>query len=348
MKIGFLYYDFYPVKGGASVHGYHLAKELDRAGFKLYKINGEEDPYTKKFKNRFTGFVKMLKQCDVIYLRVDYFIKLRNLSLLFALMAGKKVVVELNSPSDELHLYGKNQAYISRVDKLMSFFLNRVDAVIVVSHAIEKYCIEALKIDPSKVYVIENGGQVFDDQANAATPAVREKMDGLRSKYRKIAVWAGSPNKMQDMGILKYLSDGKATDTAIVAILKSEKKNSIRLKSDNIFIFRKIGRDDVSYIIRSSDIGLAFYEEYNWSRWGFYNSSLKIFEFLNNGLLTISNKQGTEVQRKYPNFRVAESNKEILELLRSDLPIQKKDYIIRTWETVGKEVSDVLRKVYNA
>lgn len=345
MNIGFLYYDFYPVKGGASVHGYNLAKELSTKGFNLFKINGAKDPITTKYKNRFIGFLKILMKCELLYIRIDYFVKFRNLALLVALLFRKKIVVELNSPSDELKLYGKSDFYIRLVDRLMSFFLKRVNAIIVVSNPIKKYCIHALGLDSEKIHVVENGGQVFNDELINVNESVKLRMKEIRDRYRKIAVWAGSPNKMQDIGILKLLSEEKPSDTGIVAIFKSEKRKSVDLNLENIFVFTNISRNDVSFIIRAADIGLAFYDDYNWSRWGFYNSSLKIYEFLNNDLLTISNKKGSKTQKKYQNFHYAETQDEILKILRLDLQNERFHHEVRTWEEVGTEVTAILKSV---
>ena len=100
MKIGFIYYTFYPVTGGASVHGYNLAKELSKKGYKLYKINGEPDPYTNRLKHPIPGLFWIMANCDLIYIRMDYFLYLRNFVSILTLLSGKKMIVELNNPSD--------------------------------------------------------------------------------------------------------------------------------------------------------------------------------------------------------------------------------------------------------
>ena len=350
MKIGFLYYDFYPVMGGASVHGFYLAKELSQLGHTLFKINGEEDPYTTKYSNRLIGFLKILRECDLIYLRIDYFLKLRNLALLFAILFRKKVIVELNSPSDEMLLFGKKRSYLKKADKILSILLKRADAVIVVSKAIERYCKESLLLNSEKVHVVENGGVVFDEENNADFGPVSNEVviqiKAIQSRFKKIAVWAGSTNKMQNFGVIERISDGKANDTAIVVIANEEKGQPIELKADNIFLFRNVSRADVIHIIQSSDVGLAFYENYDWCRWGFYNSSLKTYEFLNNGLLTISNKNGTEIQRKYPNFKTVSEIDEIFEILNSELPEIKKKFKVRTWKDVGIEVNMIITNLF--
>lgn len=355
MKIGYLYYDFYPVEGGASVHGYNLAKELTSLGYTLYKINGSEDPYTKKYKNRLTGFFKILKDSDVIYLRMDYFFKLRNLSSLFSLIAGKKLIIELNSPSDELYLFGKSQRYITWVDFLVRFVLKRADAIIVVSEPIKKYCVEALSLNPEKVHVIENGGEVFhsnNDSSDTSKYSRRSKLldkkiKEIRKKYNQIAIWAGSSNKMQDLKWLNEISEIQKDKTAFIIIVKEEKGEEVDFRNKNQFLFKNLSRNEVSKFILSSDVGLAFYDDYKWSRWGFYNSSLKIFEFLNNNLITITNIEGTEIQRNYPNYLVAESSETVLKILNSDIDHCPKRSQIRTWEDVSKEISEIIQRVYN-
>lgn len=355
MKIGYIYYDFYPVKGGASVHGYNLAKALTKLGYRLSKINGTDDPYTKKYKNRFTGFFKILKESDVIYLRMDYFFKLRNISSLFALITGKKLIIELNSPSDELYLFGKSIRYVLWIDSLVQFVLKRADAVIVVSEPIKKYCIEALSLNPDKVHVVENGGEVFQldhgslesDKQSQRAKLLDRKIKDIKSKYEQIAVWAGSSNKMQDLHWLNEISALQREKTAFIIIMKEEKGEEIDFGSDNQFVFKNLSRSEVSKVILSSDIGLAFYDDYQWSRWGFYNSSLKIFEFLNNNLLTLSNIDGTDIQKKYPNFLVAKDSETVLNILNSDLHLKPEKSQIRTWDVVGKEVSEIIQQVQN-
>lgn len=356
MKIGFIYYDFYPVKGGASVHGYNLAKELTNLGYSLYKINGAEDPYTKKYKNRFIGFFKILKDSDIIYLRMDYFFKLRNLSSLFSLIAGKKLIIELNSPSDELYLFGKSNRYVMWVDFLVRFVLKRADAIIVVSEPIKRYCIEALSLNPEKVHVIENGGEIFHPNSGNAdsnnysrrSKLLDKKIKDIKSKYDQIAIWAGSSNKMQDLKWLNDISEIQKDKTAFVIIVKEEKGEEVDFRSNNQFLFKNLSRKEVSKFIMSSDVGLAFYDDYQWSRWGFYNSSLKIFEFLNNNLITISNIEGTETQRKYPNYKVAKDSESVLKILNDDINHHPDRSQIRTWEDVSKEVSEIIQQVYKS
>lgn len=355
MKIGYLYYDFYPVKGGASVHGYHLAKELTSLGYTLYKINGAEDPYTKKYKNRFTGFFKILKNSDVIYLRMDYFLNFRNLTSLFSLFAGKKLIIELNSPSDELHLFGKSPRYVMWVDLVIRFVLKKADAIVVVSEPIKRYCVEALSLNPEKVHVIENGGEVFQsintssDNAkyNRRSKLLDEKIKDIKKKYEQIAVWAGSSNKMQDLTLLNEISEIQRDKTAFIIIVKEENGEKVDFKSKNQFVFKNLNRKEVSKFIGSSDVGLAFYDDYHWSRWGFYNSSLKIFEFLNNNLITITNIEGTETQRKYPNYMVAKDIESVLLILNSDVDYSPEKSQIRTWKEVGSEVSEIIQQVCN-
>ncbi|MCC5905020.1 MAG: hypothetical protein JJU13_02320 [Balneolaceae bacterium] len=342
MKIGFIYYNFYPVTGGPSVHGYHLAKELSQLGYELYKLNGEPDPHTVK-KNPVTGLYYILKECDLIYVRMDYFLKPRNLITLIALAAGKKVIVELNAPSDELHLFGKSENYIRKADQWMKTVLKKVDAVIVVSDPIRQYCEEELEL--SHVYVVENGGEIFQTEMARIPNELRKKIDSIRQDYSRVAVWSGSVNQMQNFTLLKQVAE-QSPDTALIIISNDDKNETTPgFPSGNIFPMFNLKREEVSYVISRSDIGLAFYGDYSWSRWGFYNSSLKVYEYLNNGLLTITNKPGTTVQNSYPNFKVAGNAEEILTFIDNFTYHSPGIQNIRTWKHVAKETSKIIRDI---
>ncbi len=347
MKIGYLYYTFYPVTGGASVHGFYLARELKKAGYKLFKLNGEDDPYTKKLSS-FKGALWILWNCDLIYSRVDYFPYRRNFFTALAILAGKKVVVELNSPSDELKLFGKSSAYIRRVDKIMSWFLKKACAVVVVSDPIKKYCQEELGL--SNVTVIENGGEEFHRAGEKATERIKKRAEEICRKYPVRVVWSGSVNKMQNMRILKKVANADPERVALFILAKYDEgaipNERGLLQKENVFDFEDLPRRDVEYLISISHAGLAFYEDYTWCRWGFYNSSLKIFEYLNNGLITVTNTPGTLVQQQYSTFRQVTNEEDIVKIIR-DLSLHKTNSSekIRTWSDVGKETADILNQI---
>ncbi len=344
MKIGYLYYTFYPVTGGASVHGYYLARELSKLGYQLFKLNGEPDPWTTRLKNPVTGFFRMLRECDLIYVRMDYFLNARNFLGLLAILSGKKVIVELNSPSDELHLFGRSQKYISRVDKIMGVILRRADSVIVVSRPIKEYCEQELRLE--NVHVIENGGESFEAPRDEISDELKERIKEIRSRYKNLIVWPGSVNKMQDFELLREIAETQREKSALLLITNNQNKKTEQLEAaGNVYQFSQLQRNEVEFLIDSADIGLAFYGDYSWSRWGFYNSSLKIFEFLNNGLLTITNRPGTEIQKSYPNFRFAQKSDEILTFIEEFEGEKVIPPSARTWKEVAEETSKIIRTV---
>ncbi len=341
MKIGYLYYKFYPVDGGVAIHGYHLAKELTNLGYKLYKLNGDKDPYTHKFSNPVWGFLWMLRNCHLFYVRMDYFLKPRNLLIILALICRKKIIVELNSPSDELYLYGRRMAYIAKVDRIVSYILKRVDAVIVVSDPIKKYCQNELGLD--HVTVIENGADQFDFDQNEVNSDIKSDLMKIKKLNSKLLVWSGSANKMQNFHLLNNVIENCKSDIAFLLIIKEEKGKSIPVENaGNVYKFKNLNRVDVEYIISNADAGLAFYTDYSWCRWGFYNSSLKTFEYLSNGLIAISNKSGTEVLNSHPNFKFGENLKEIVSIIE-ELPSEKLQFQYRSWEDVAKQVSNIIQ-----
>lgn len=343
MKIGYLYYKFSPPEGGAAIHGYYLAKELAACGYHLMKLNGKKDPFTKKLGNPVTGFIRMLAECDLIYARMDYFLKPRNLLAWLAMLSGKKVIVELNSPSDELYLHGKSASYIRRADRIMARILRRAATVVVVSDPIQEYCREALQLD--NVVVVENGANRFETDMENISPNIVQSIAEIKKKWPKIVVWPGSVNKMQNLEALRNLAARAEKKAAFVLIAHEEPGETLQeFQEKNIVVWKNTERAAVEYIISQADAGIALYDDYPWSRWGFYNSSLKIFEYLSNGLIAISNRQGTAIQQKNPNFRYAGNFDEMLTFIDEKPVAVTTDNQIRTWKHVAGEISHLIQR----
>ena len=344
MKIAYIYYNFYPVTGGASVHGYYLARELSNLGYELYKINGEADPHTKKLKSRIFGLIWMLWYCDLFYIRMDYFSNFRNLITKIAVLFKKKVVVELNSPSDELHLFGKTEKEIRKADKKISAVLKRVDAVIVMSSATQRYCHEALGLNT--VHVIENGGEVFDSDKSVVSKSIQNTLTEIRETSDVVVVWPGSLNSMQHVDMIREVSDKVGDRISFLIVTGDESTGIQQIFGNKVHVINNASRSDVEYMIVNSDAGLALYGDYSWCRWGFYNSSLKVFEYLNNGIETICNKEGSAVQKAYPNFHYIRNSDEIVTFLNSIRAEKKTNSTpLRTWKNVALETSEILKEV---
>lgn len=348
LNIGFLYYSFYPVTGGASVHGYNLAKELADRGHRLYKLNGKPDGHTILLPGKLTGFLKMLLVCDLIYVRMDYFLNFRNLAALLAKLLGKRVVVELNSPSDELLIQGHSMEYLKRIDWLYGHLLRRMDALITVSEPIKRYCIQELKIPMEKITVIPNGSELIDADRVHPDPETRKVVEAMASTFEKIVLWSGTVTKMQDLGFITDIAESVSDEIGMLIITNEPELMSEKLPNDFVTVLSGLDREDVKYIVTVSDAGLALYDDYSWCRWGFYNSSLKLYEYCNNGLLTVTNiSDPGPYFRSFPNLHRADNPAEAVDLLLSQEPsnLDNPETGKRTWKDVARETESVMNEV---
>ena len=352
--IAFLYYTFYPVTGGATVHGYHLAKHLNRLGYRLLKINGAPDPHTEKLRATPKDLWRLLKESDLVYVRMDYFFNFRNLLGSLFMISSKKTVVELNCPSDELILFGRGRRWIRFVDRLYSSVLKRADSVICVSDAVRRYAEEGLGL--REVHVIENGGEVFrkPDRERISEP-VRQILERVSHDRKKkpLVVWAGSKSQLQGTEWMRKMITLTGHRADFVMMIRGSEDNStekLASEAENLFILHDLSRSEVGALIRKADIGLAFYDSYDWSRWGFYLSSLKIYEFLNNGLLTITNIEGSPLQRRSPNLLMVTSPEEAAEAILTwrGQPGRPAIHPVRTWDVVAHETAAIFESILKA
>lgn len=329
--------------GGASVHGYNLAKELALRGHRVLKINGQPDNFTE-FHAGLRGFLYTVMLSDIIYVRIDYFIKIRNLIPVIAKLFGKKVVAELNSPSDELLLQGFSKKYMAWMERIWKILIHFPDHVIVVSEPVKSFCVQILNC--KSVTVVPNGGEIIDEDELKVGADFKRQFDDIKGKYDKIIIWVGTTNKIQEFDAL--LKAGMVIDKkyALFVITSGDMEFGDGFKNrDNIFHFSSLERDVIKELLIKSDIGLALFSNYDWCRWGFYISSLKLYEYLCNGLSVITTTK--ELRDLHPNIFYLDNITGINDVLEK---IDKRSITVtdnRTWKQVAGEVEQVMTGVLN-
>lgn len=339
LTIGFFYYNYFPITGGASVHGYNLAKELSNHGIKLIKINGQPDPFTQREKG-LSGFIKTVMQSDIVFVRLDYFFKPRNVIPLVAKIFGKPVIAELNSPSDELLLFGYSKRYKWLKEKWMKFLVRYVDKLITVSNPVKEFCTEVLEHD--KVQVIENGGEFFKREDLKVSKEFFKKIDDIRKTFSRIIIWTGTTNKIQETEFLLNVANTLEPEYALIVITPDKELFGGSVKSrNNIFQFSALSRDELGLAINNADVGLAFFTDYSWCKWGYYGSSLKVYEYLSNKTVVLTNKD--EVAKKHAFTKLIENPSAINDLCKKINTINFNAYKPRTWNEVAIEFISAIK-----
>lgn len=341
--IAFFYYKYYPIKGGASVHGYNLAKELSKKGYTLYKLNGDKDLFTTK-EEGIWGLLKVLVKADVVFVRLDYFFKARNIIPLIAKAMGKPVIAELNSPSDELFLlgYGKTTKWVK--EKWLKFIVGYVDKVVTVSQPVKNFCTTVL--GHTNVDVIENGGEVFNVPDSPDTSELIEKIKVFRTKYSKIVIWTGTVNKIQELDFLVKVGRELESKYALVIITPEKfSVDPIFEEKKNIYRFSAVNRAELGFVINQADIGLAFFTDYDWCKWGYYGSSLKVYEYLSNNTFVITNKE--EVFAKHKMIKLLTEPSQINTYCKEISKKSFEGYHPRTWSQVAEEFLVAVNEVLN-
>ena len=83
---------------------------------------------------------------------------------------------------------------------------------------------------------------------------------------------------------------------------------------------------------------MSFYRNYSWSRWGFYNSSLKIYEYTANNLFVFTNAEFFK-DSGYSNIKFVNEAEECLEFIKKYDNKKNENPLRRSWKDVARETS---------
>ncbi len=344
IKITYLYSSYYPIRGGGNVHGYYLAKGLTGKGYILYNFNKTADDFSVNVRRSLKNILITMKNSDIVYLRLNLKIDSKYLLLILAKLLRRKIIIELNSPSDELRLSGAGDYKIKITDTFLRMAAKLSDHMIVVSNPVKKYCEEILKA--KYITTIPNGGIKFSIDYSKINPIIIEKIKFIKNNYKKIAIWSGTKQPWQGYDIIKDIIYKSKNNIAYIII--SNNNNIFKeAANNNVYYFNNLERKEVEYIISQSHIGLSLYSDYGkLCKYGFFGSPTKFREYLINGLFVIANPDGQMLEVKQENLFLSFDADEILQCIY-DLDVTKKydTSKCRSWDDVAEETDKVIQSI---
>lgn len=344
IKIAFIYNKFYPVTGGSSVHGYYLAKGLSDSGFKIITVQNQNDGFTENLGRSFLAAIRAILSSDIVYTRMTN-TGVKNWIPVISRILGKPCIAECNAPSDEMLQNGVSTDKIKVINRKLAWQYKFADAVICVTNKVEEFCRTELKLN-IPIVVIENGGHVIDRiNVHKSESKINLQISTIRKNYEKIIIWSGNSYKWQGFDQVAQLVQIAPQDFAFLIVTDDKTAFEDLSNYSNVFIFTKIQREDLDLLIINSDVGLALYADYDWCKWGFYNSSLKYYEYLANGLHVIASPVGHMIKRG--NKMVLNSNDpgEMVNWIKNINKEYRQSIEPRKWEDVAKETRDIIYSI---
>ena len=290
MKIGFFYPRYYPVTASASVHGYQIAQELVNRGHTLLSCTNDENPDCVRYPATKIGTYRLMKDADVLYIRLaSYFehVSMWKLVRPFSL----PVIWEINAPLEERYAFGDEENLLPKIKRLnrkRRFYAKFVDASVCVSRVIRDYSEDFLKIKKS-VYV-SNGSDPhhFSNEVAPASCTVEWR------DYFKV-VWAGNPAmpwQAMDLMVDVCKKIERKRDDILFVFICSERKKFSFPPLKNIRVIYDVNYIDMPKYLVAADVCMCLYKDYAWSKYGFYQSSLKLFDYMAAGKTVIASDMG--------------------------------------------------------
>lgn len=342
MRIGYVYpFRVNPPQGGNQLHGYQLTRGFLSRGHRVLTAGDDSLPGLEASPRTRAGADALLADCDILYVRIDANHVRKDPLVRHVLEASRVPVVwEINSPANEGLAFsflggdrnpetglGRAVDYVRRrlhaarklpgilaEERLRRRLASRTAAAICVSSPMGDYARSYLRIP--HVEVIPNGS---DPDLNHPRRDPSPLPPGLEGHLK--VLFAGSP--MYPWQGLDVLLDaaraGERAGDAIVFMLLLNQPLDGPLPS-NVITLDAVPYEEVGRHIASADVCLALQPEFDWSRWRFHGSPMKVFDYMACGKPIVTSGVGQlgEIIRRHRNGLICRRDGvDLLDTLRS-------------------------------
>lgn len=229
-----------------------------------------------------------------------------------------------------------------------------VAAAVCVSRQLQDYARRHLGIQ--ETFAIPNGSD-----PDMFTPALRnpELLGRFRDSFK--VLWAGGTLwPWQGLPLIRKVAQALLhVDPKVVFVIIGKREHLNFEPTKNMVLIDEIPYFDVPKYVASADVCLCLYEEYSWCKWGFYNSPLKLFDYMSSAQPVIASGFGQirEVIKEGDNGFLTDNQVEdivrrVLFLMqnpekRREVGLRARQDVINyyNWDRVAVETERVLDKV---
>ena len=283
--VALLYRDHTDPFAGGAVHGYHVVEQLRRLGYRLITAERNTDARLTRFPRTPGGMRALLREADALYVRCDA--RPWDLALLALNRASKRrpVVTEINAIAEERLAYGDGPLNRGRVRVVRGYYhqIARLsDAALCVSSDLARFVRDTYPIDPARVSVAPNGG------VPAGEPR-RERDDGV---FR--VVWAGGarwPWQALDL-VVESVRALRLRHPHVELVAYTDDSGARLPREPGIRVEPPVPHRELAGVLAEMDAALCLYRPMPWSPAGFYNSPLKLFDYLGAGVPVVGSRLG--------------------------------------------------------
>lgn len=310
MKIGYVYdMHAYPTKGGNHRHAFELIDGFCERGHTVKVFDDPTMPRVFSYaKSDLAGF---LSDIDVLYIRIDGRGVRGHTScelVMKACPASVPVVWEINAPaneslafswlggkadSSEESVWKRFKRFVHASKKIPAIFFEervrkqlapKVDAAICVSSALVNYAKNGLGI--ARGICMPNGGPLIPRTEIEQRRATKVN-DQFTVFYSGSAIYP-----WQGLDLLVSVAQlAQAQQLPIRFVLAVNQAADLQYPS-NLSILEGLNRDQILNEICTSDLCVSIHPEYPWSKWGFHNSPMKLFEYMGCGTASLVSDHG--------------------------------------------------------
>lgn len=317
MRIAYIYgFKAFPPQGGNRLHAYQLARRFLANGHDLLTWGDDSIPGATCYPRTKEGAERLVREADVVYLRVDGN-PIGADPMLTATLAHSTspLVWEINAPANENLAFswlggnpvpkgkgllrfldrckrafhaGRQMLRILPEERLRRRLARRASAAVCVSDALARYATVGLGL--SRVVTLPNGS---DPEVNHPGREPARLPDRYRDHLK--VLYAGSPiYPWQGLDIITKAIELQRCrqHVPIVFLLLMNQVTSDIPDGDNVHVLERVPYEDVATYINAADVCLAIHPEYPWSRWGFHNSPMKLFDYMACGRTVVASNVG--------------------------------------------------------